>query len=89
VTDEMRVLTVWQPWARAIIHVGRTLRTGGGTSRDYRWPAAIHAGLLELFHALTNSRPVLAHAFHGRGGGAPGPAIIGPGAHRSDGRRAV
>ena len=40
----MRILTVRQPWAWAIIHAGKTVENRRW-SNDYRGPVAIHAGL--------------------------------------------
>jgi hypothetical protein len=40
----MRILTVRQPWAWAIIHAGKAVENRRW-STDYRGPVAIHAGL--------------------------------------------
>jgi len=42
----MRVLTVRQPWAWALIHAGKTVENRvRNVAGDYRGPLAIHAGL--------------------------------------------
>ena len=43
--DDMRVLTVRQPWAWAIIHGGKDVENRSrNIAGDYRGPVAIHAG---------------------------------------------
>ena len=45
-TNEMRILTVRQPWAWAIIHGGKDVENRvRNLAGDYRGPVAIHAGL--------------------------------------------
>jgi len=45
-TTEMRVLTVRQPWAWAIIHGGKDIENRvRNLAGEYRGPVAIHAGL--------------------------------------------
>lgn len=45
--SEMRILTVRQPWAWAIIHGGKDVENRvRNIAGDYRGPIAIHAGLL-------------------------------------------
>jgi len=45
-TTEMRILTVRQPWAWAIIHGGKDVENRvRNLAGDYRGPIAIHAGL--------------------------------------------
>jgi len=41
----MRILTVRQPWAWAIIHAGKTVENRTRSLGSYRGPVAIHAGL--------------------------------------------
>ncbi|WP_024356700.1 hypothetical protein [Leucobacter chironomi] len=44
-TPEMRILTVRQPWAWAIIHGGKDVENRArNLAGDYRGPVAIHAG---------------------------------------------
>ncbi|XP_054257642.1 EOLA-like protein [Macrosteles quadrilineatus] len=44
--DEMRILTVRQPWAWAIIHGGKDVENRvRNIAGDYRGPIAIHSGL--------------------------------------------
>lgn len=46
-TPEMRILTVRQPWAWAIIHGGKDVENRArNLAGDYRGPVAIHAGLI-------------------------------------------
>lgn len=45
-STEMRILTVRQPWAYAIIHLGKDVENRTrNLAGDYRGPVAIHAGL--------------------------------------------
>lgn len=63
----MRILTVRQPWAWAIIHGGKDVENRvRNIAGDYRGPVAIHAGLAFDDEALTS--PVL-HAAWQRAGG--------------------
>lgn len=46
-TSELRILTVRQPWAWAIIHGGKDVENRvRNIAGDYRGPVAIHSGLL-------------------------------------------
>jgi len=48
-SDEMRILTVRQPWAWAIIHGGKDVENRvRNIAGDYRGPIAIHAGLAKF-----------------------------------------
>lgn len=51
----MRVLTVRQPWAHAIMHLGKDVENRSKAT-DYRGPLAIHAGLT-LDQAAFDRRP--------------------------------
>lgn len=51
----MRILTVRQPWAWAIIHGGKDIENRAqNLAGDYRGPVAIHAGLDVNIDALTD-----------------------------------
>lgn len=57
--SEMRILTVRQPWAWAIIHGGKDVENRvRNIAGDYRGPVAIHAGLAR---AATDDAQVVAH----------------------------
>ena len=48
-SDEMRILTVRQPWAWAIVHGGKDVENRvRNLAGDYRGPIAIHAGLAKF-----------------------------------------
>lgn len=52
----MRILTVKQPWAWAIVHAGKDVENRGrNLAGDYRGPLAIHAGLGFDFDAALSS----------------------------------
>lgn len=56
----MRILTVRQPWAWAIIHGGKDVENRGrNIAGDYRGPVAIHAG---LSYDYTGRNAALSHA---------------------------
>ncbi len=58
---EMRVLTVRQPWAWAIIHGGKDVENRvRNIAGDYRGPVAIHAGLADN---LAEWKRLCAHDF--------------------------
>ncbi|GEL47428.1 hypothetical protein CHO01_25440 [Cellulomonas hominis] len=59
----MRVLTVRQPWAWAIIHAGKDVENRVQTLGPYRGPVAIHAGLGEVDRNNDASRAL--RAAHG------------------------
>lgn len=44
-TDHLRILTVRQPWAHAIIHGGKTVENRTRSLGPYRGPVLIHASL--------------------------------------------
>jgi hypothetical protein len=57
--DEMRVLTVRQPWAWAIIHGGKDVENRvRNVAGNYRGPVAIHAGLTHADSIDTEARLV-------------------------------
>ncbi|WP_100813055.1 hypothetical protein [Microbacterium lacus] len=49
----MRILTVQNPWAHAIIHGGKDVENRGRSLGGYRGPVAIHAGLTKADAADT------------------------------------
>lgn len=57
--SEMRVLTVRQPWAWAIIHGGKDVENRTrNLAGDYRGPVAIHAGLRDDDDAFEDDHPM-------------------------------
>lgn len=59
---EMRILTVRQPWAWAIIHGGKDVENRvRNIAGDYRGPVAIHAGLA-IFEEEGGAYPEVARA---------------------------
>ena len=60
-TAEMRILTVRQPWAWAIIHGGKDVENRvRNLAGDYRGPIAIHAGLAPVaWDAVSDVRKIL------------------------------
>lgn len=58
----MRVLTVKQPWAWAIIHGGKDVENRVRSLGPYRGPVAIHAGLSVAYDVIGDPPTVLSRA---------------------------